>query len=186
MRKVVPLVGVVVVGSLGVGCARRAPAPPHPLPRVANAALGIVVDELPSAFRVVSNEGERLVLAPKATDDPARLTIAVGPLQPKGVNLVHWVETQPGEFTGKAEGVFLGAKKLITPIGTAYSARGRYRTEHGLVEEMRILAVHPAAPRLLMASYVYPAGADVTVRAQQLLDIFAQIEALAPATPAPH
>jgi hypothetical protein len=175
---------LVAVTLAVVACARReAPAPPAPR-RVSNAQIGVAIAALPEGFAVASNSGGTIILRRSAADDPARLTIEAGLLQPQGVDLVEWVEAQPAEFKAKPEGTFLGSKKLSTPIGTAFTARGRYRGELGGVEETRVLAVDPSAPRLLIARYVYATGDDTAARAQQLLDVFAQIERLSgPGTP---
>lgn len=180
-------VAVTVLAVVLTACSKPAP-PPAPAPqRVANAALGIVIAELPEGFAVAENAGEKLVLKRTAADDPARVYVEVGPAQPGGVNLVQWVEAQPADFTAKPGGAFLGTKKLATPIGTAYTARGTYHGTAGDEGEIRILAVHPTEPRLLIVREVYPAGDDTTARAQQILDVFAEIEPLAAtaaATPA--
>jgi hypothetical protein len=90
------------------------------------------------------------------------------------------VEAQPATFKGRREGTFLGSKTLRTPLGRAYTARGRYRTDAGVVEESRVLAVHPSEDRLLTVTYVYPPSEDVVPRIQQLLDVFAEIGPLFP------
>lgn len=181
MRMRTPLTVALLVAVLFAGGCRKDAQPEVAEPvRVDNLHLGITIIELPSEFTVDTNQGDTLILERTASDDDGRVYIEVGPVQPDGVNLVLWVEAQPPDFQAKPDGTFLGSRKLRTPIGDAYTARGRYAAEAGETEETRVLARHPGAPRLLMVRYVYRAGDDTEQRITQLLDVFAQVEALAP------
>lgn len=181
MRPRTPVVAVLsVVVAFTAGCRRTGETPAAKAVRVDNPELGLSILELSPDFRVDTNQGDSLILERTAVDDDGRLYIEVGPVQPDGVNLIHWVEAQPPDFEAKPDGTFLGSRKLRTPIGDAYTARGRYAGEAGEQEETRVLARHPGAPRLLIVRYVYRAGDDTEQRITQLLDVFAQIEALAP------
>ena len=183
MRIRTPLVTALVVTAIFAGACRKGVEPQVAEPvRVDNPDLGITILQLPAGFTIDTNQGDTLILERTAADDDGRLYIEVGPAQPDGVNLVHWVEAQPVDFEAQPDGTFLGSRKLRTPIGDAYTARGRHAGEAGEMEETRVLAQHPGAPRLLTARYVYRAGDDTEQRISQLLDVFAQIEALAPAS----
>jgi hypothetical protein len=75
-------------------------------------------------------------------------------------------------------GSYLGNRELVTPIGAAFTARARYQADGREVEETKVFAVHPAGDRLLIVSYVYPAGGDSQERVQQLLLLLGEIEGL--------
>jgi len=180
MRSRTPLIVSLAVVVLGfaVACRRdAAPAAAAPL-RVDSPELGLAILELPRDLTVDTNRDGVLILERAAADDDARVFVEVGPLQPEGFDLNHWVEAQAAEFAAKPDGSFLGSRKLRTPIGDAFTARGRYASESGETEETRVLARHPGAPRLLIVRYVYRAGDDTEQRIVQLLDVFAQIEAI--------
>jgi len=185
MRLSTPLVAALVVAAaFAAGCRKAAEPSAAAAIRVDNPELGVSILELSPDFTVDTNQGDSLILERTAAEDDGRVYVEVGPVQPDGVNLIHWVEAQPPDFEAKPDGTFLGSRKLRTPIGDAYTARGRYAGEAGEMEETRVLARHPGAPRLLIVRYLYRAGDDTEQRITQLLDLFAQIEASTPSQPA--
>jgi hypothetical protein len=66
---------------------------------------------------------------------------------------------------------YKGGQELVTPLGSAFYSRGRYLAGAELVEDTVLVSKHPSSNRLLVISYRYPAGADSSVRVQQLLEI---------------
>lgn len=177
-----PLITVLAAAVLIPAAAcTRSPGPkaaaPKPAQRVANAALGIAIADLPAGFRVVENNDDGLILD-RGSEVDATLTITAGPLQPQGVNLIQAVNEQKPEFERMSGGKFLGYKELRTPIGTAYTVRGQRAGESGPLEIGRVLTVDPSASRLLILSYVYREGEDTKARMEELLDVLAQVEPL--------
>lgn len=152
-------------------------------PRVENRELGIALGRLPSGFEVVENRGETLVLG-RTGDDPARLTVEVGPVQEAGVNLVARVWEEKTRIESLPEGVYRGQNELGgVPIGTTFSSRGRFVNEEGnRVEEYRSLSVHPTENRVLILDYEYPVPPPSqeegpSTRLQELMLVLEQVEA---------
>lgn len=153
-------------------------------PRVENEELGIALARLPSGFEVVENRGETLVLG-RTGDDPARLTVELGPVQEAGVNLVDRVWEEKARIESLPEGVYRGQNELGgVPIGTTFTSRGRFVNEEGeRVEEYRALAVHPTENRVLILDYEYPVPPPgeqedgPSTRLQELMLVLEQVEA---------
>lgn len=154
-------------------------------PRVENEELGIALAHLPAGFEVVENEGDTLALG-RIGDDPARLTVELGPLQQAGVNLVDRVWEEKARIESLPEGVYRGQNELGgVPIGTTFTSRGRFVNEEGeRVEEYRALAVHPTQNRVLILDYEYPVhppGEEGrSSRLEQLMLVLEQVEPAGP------
>lgn len=153
-------------------------------PRVENRELGIAIARLPSGFEVVKNRGETLVLG-RTGDDPARLTVELGPVQEAGVNLVDRVWEEKARIESLPQGVYRGQNELGgVPIGTTFTSRGRFANEEGeRMEEYRALAVHPTENRVLILDYEYPVPPPgeqedgPSTRLQELMLVLEQVEA---------
>lgn len=152
-------------------------------PRVENRALGIALAQLPASFEVVRNEGDELVLGRSDGDDPARLSVELGPVQAAGVNLVDRVWEEKERIESLPEGVYQGQNELGgVPLGTTFTSRGRFLDDEGeRVEEYRALALHPVENRVLVLDYEYPApppGEEPEHdRLQELMLVLEQLEA---------
>ena len=171
----------VLAGSLACG----QPAEPPPDRGVVNPALGLRLAAVPDGFTVVRNQDDQLVLEPTAEDTSGAVTVNVGPVE-DGVNLIAAMDAHQERIEGLPEGDYRGGLELQTPLGTAFYSRGRYRSDDGgLVEETRVLAIHPVEERLLTMEYRYPAGEDSKARVESLLELFSQVEAPVPAPSEP-
>jgi len=146
--------------------------------RVENPELGIALASLPAPFRVAVNQGDELSLEATGAEGTGALRFAVGPLETT-INLVDLVKERRTIFQELPEGFYFGNRELGTPIGTAYTARGTFRAEEGLVEETWIYAIHPVEYRLLTLTYRYPAGGDSQTRVQELLSVLGEVEGAA-------
>ncbi len=119
--------------------------------------------------------GESLRLA--AGEAGGEVAITVGPLQLGGVNLVEVVKERRRAF--EAAGLYFGNRELMTPFGTAFTARGEIPGPDGPTEETWIFSLHPdGSDRLLTVVYRYPGGGDSQARVGELLELLGEIEAL--------
>lgn len=163
---------------LTAACGSREPAPPPDM-SVTNDVLGLRLSAVPSDFEVAVNEGDRFELVPVEETVGGRAIFSVGP-EETNINLVTVVKLHQQHIEEMPEAEYKGGQELLTPYGTAFYSRGRYLAGLTDTEETNIFLKHPFEDRLLTISYQYPAGADSSVRVQQLLDILAVIEAPAP------
>lgn len=152
------------------------PPQPAPVPApqgVDSPSLGVAFAALPDGWTVGENAAEQLFLI----RDGGRLAISVGEEEPAGVNLVAAVERRQREIEA-AGGSFAGSKELITPWGPAFTARGRFPGAAGEVEELTVLALHPAGwNRPLVAAYRYAVEEGATARrSRELLELLAEVE----------
>lgn len=95
------------------------------LPRVENEALGIAIAALIPAYEVATNQGSELVLASTGGGPPTTVRFEVSEATPRSLNLmaarddfIAGIEERGGIYKGKAE--------LITHLGNAFFARGRF------------------------------------------------------------
>jgi hypothetical protein len=151
---------------------------PSPAQRVENEALDLALARVPAGLSLRDNGADiRLVPDGSASDDPSELRIEVGPPSDFGIDPVQLANDQQASFGEAAGGEYFGAQKLVTPLGPATYARGRFDAEDGSrIEETRAYAVHPAANRLVTVTYRYPAGDDSRERVAQLLELLGEIE----------
>lgn len=161
---------------LALACGRETPIAGGPGGRVENPALGIALAAVPQPFEVEANQGETLRLTAPGPNGPGVLEFAVGPVE-TAVNLVEAVKARKAEFEARPEGEYLGNRELVTPFGTAFTARGTYTAGGATVEETWIYAVHPSAERKLTLTYTYPTG-ESKERVDQLLAILGEVEGL--------
>jgi hypothetical protein len=159
-----------------LGCGGEDPAAvDQPSPPLVNPALGLTISSVPSSLKVKSNQESDLVLVPADATRSGRLEVTVEDTR-GGVNLVAAVQRHRERFESTVGGEYRGTQELVTPLGSAYWSRGRLPTEQGLVEQARVMAVHPSGTRLLALTYTYPAGDDTNDRAQELLAVLSEIE----------
>lgn len=144
---------------------------------VANSALSITIAPLPEPFEVLDNEGETLRLAVDGEAARGLVELHLGAPQPQGINLVDEATGRRAYFESLPGGEFLGNQEIVAPIGSVYTARGRYDGDSGPVEELWSMTVPPGDDRLLTLVYRYPAGDDSQQRAQQLLELLGNLAA---------
>ena len=152
------------------------PPAPEPGPRLESPGMGLALASVPAGFEVAENDGERIVL----TKGAGTVTIATGPVERFGINLVDAVLARKSAFEEAPGGVYKGNRELRAPIGTAFTSRGEYTGESGPIEETWIYAIHPGENRLLTLTYAYP-PTESESRAPEALSVLGEIEALAPA-----
>lgn len=173
------------------GPGEEAPQPAaqeEPPQRVDNPDLGIALADVPDDFQLVANdaEGIRLETKPDPELAPGTVEITVGEEQRAGVNLVRGVRDQQEYLESQPEGKFLGQVELMGPTGTAYSTRGRYQQDGQMVEEIRLLALHPQHPdvdRMLSVRYVYEVSGDTKERLSQAMEVLGEVVSPAPEPP---
>lgn len=172
---------VLILGALWLtaSCARSPEPQTETATRVASPELGIALASLPAPFELVTNQGGSLELRAPGPNGAGTAWFEVGPTEVGGVNLVAqakgsraWFETQPA-------GQYFGNLELVTPIGSAFTARGSYELDATTVEELHVFALHPTANRLLRVTYRYPPG-EGQERMQQLAELLGEIEPLPP------
>ncbi len=157
-----------------LACGARSTATEEtPANRVEAPGLGIAIADLPGGLTVEKNEGSELVLVPEGK--AGRIVIRAG-TPAEGTNLVQAVKDHQASIEARPGAHYLGVRELVTPLGSAYWSRGRYEEGGTLVEETRILVLHPSGDRLLTLTYVYPAGEDSSARIQELLGVVAELE----------
>ena len=174
-RPTPPLSLLLALPLVALACAGPAPepAPPEPI-RVESPTLGLAIAALPQPFQVAENDGGPLVLeAPGG----GRLVVSVGPEERAGINLIEQVKARKAELEAAPGGVYFGNRELMTPIGTAFTARGAHERDGARVEETWIYAIHPSANRLLTLTYGYPEGESET-RVQELVAVLGEVEGI--------
>lgn len=164
------------------GCKPRVEAPAAAPTRVVNADLGVAIAALPAEATVIANQGERLEIDLGPADSATRCQVEVGPQQ-RGVNLVEEVRGQKAIFEALQGGEYAGNTELMTPLGPAYAARGRFDGGEGRVEELRVLTLHPSGDRLLVLRCAYPRTDDEGSKARfgPIIALLAEVEAADPA-----
>jgi hypothetical protein len=158
---------------LAIGCSSTPEELPTAAASVTSQALGLRFAALPAGFEVAEDDA-RLVL----TRDDGTLTVEAGELRDFGIDPVTEANAEQERFEGLVDGVFLGVRQLITPLGPAAYARGRFTDDVAEREETLIFVVHPTANRLITARYLYPAGDDSGARVQTLMELVGEIEAV--------
>jgi hypothetical protein len=155
--------------------------PPEPLQEsVTNELLGIRLDPLPPDFAVAVNDDRGLELAPVEAKVGGRVVFEVGDEEPL-IDLVAAVHRHQRRVEEMPGADYKGGQELVTPLGSAFYSRGRYLAGAELVEDTVLVSKHPSSNRLLVISYRYPAGADSSVRVQQLLEIVTVLQGAATA-----
>jgi hypothetical protein len=171
MRVLSLALSAVVVAA---GCANR--QPPAPVdPSVTNEDLGLRLTSVPADFVVDLNQGPDLELVPAEPSVGGRVTFSVGE-EEQGINLIAAVNRHRSAIEEQPEAAYQGGQELLSPHGTAFYSRGRFLVGFDQVEETVVLLKHPTANRLLTIRYRYPAGADSSIRVQQLLDVLGVLE----------
>lgn len=168
-----------VLSAAVVLTAACAPPPPPPDPGVENLDLGIRLNGIPESLVVAANQGSKLELRPAGETAEGTLWFSVAP-EEQGVNLVEAVKSHQSRIEGLPEGDYKGAQELQGPIGTAFYSRGRFLEGGGEVEETVLVSIHPSESRILEITYRYPAGDDSAARVEQLIDVLAWLEGVAP------
>lgn len=161
---------------------RSSEPPPPTVQRVENRDLELAIADLPAPFEVEINSGPDLRLTAPGEGGEGVLTFQVGPESRVGINLLEEAERQKERFEALQDGQFFGNLELVTPIGSAYTARGAHRSDQGMVEEIRVIALHPTAYRRLSLSYVYPPG-EGNERMQHVAALLGELEGLESTVP---
>jgi hypothetical protein len=178
LHRALPLL---LTASLAMACSEEPPAAPGG--RVENGELGLALAELPAGCSVQRNEGRELVLAcGSRRGTTGEVLFQVG-AEPGGVDLPALARGQKEAFEAMPEGKFFGNRELVTPSGPAYTARGRYLEDGKALEEIRILALHPATQKLLVVRSRYPEGDETAKRMEQILAIVGEVEAAGGGSP---
>lgn len=162
-----------------LACRPTQPSPPT-AQRVENRELELAIVDLPAPFEVAVNSGRELRLKAPGEAGEGVLDFQVGPESRTGINLLEEAESQKEVFEALPDGRFFGNLELVTPIGTAYTSRGTHRSKQGMVEEIRVVALHPTEYRRLSLSYVYPPG-EGNERMQHVAALLGELEGLEPA-----
>lgn len=170
-----------VLFSATVLVAACAPAPPPPDPGVENLDLGIRLSGVPESFVVASNQGSILEFRPAGETAEGKLWFSATP-EDLGENLVEAVKMHQSRIEGLPEGDYKGAQELQGPLGTAFYSRGRFLESDTVVEETKLITIHPTESRALEITYRYPAADDSAARVEQLIDVLAHLEGVAPGT----
>lgn len=171
---------VLLLGGM-FGCAPAAEeeaAAPAPVPvRVEIPELGLVILDLPTFFRVASNQDAHLVLEPAAADAVGRLEISA---DVPDVNLVEAIKEHKASIEARG-GEYKGQQELMSPVlGTAFYSRGVVPGEDGAsIEEVVLYTLHPDGDHRIDLVYRYPLGEDSGVRLEEhLFGIFGELEGL--------
>lgn len=167
-----PLLAVLLSAALllALGSCRRQPATTGG--PIVNHALDLTLDSLPSAFKVKINQGDQFELETTDPALPGTVTFSVSKPGLGGVNLVAAVKQRKAAFEAAKDGKYLGNQELMTPLGSAFTARGRYTDAKGQkLEEIWVYLLHPKGDRLLSIDYRYPVGDYARKRAEQILDL---------------
>lgn len=168
---VLPLVALAGCGGQG-----EAEAPARVPERVENAALDLVLADVPSSFRLVENEGDQLRFEPTEEGSTGEVSFALDSSD-STLNLQAARQLHKEEILARAAGDYKGQNELVTHLGPAYYSRGRYQGEDGTpTEETLILALHPAGGSILRVVYRYPAGDDSPRRLEALFGVLGEIE----------
>lgn len=181
MRRIVrKTLGIAMIAAFVGACSPPTDEPQVAL-RVENPALGIAIAEVPSGFTVASNQGEDLIL--HRTDEPSVVLSFELASEARGQNLHEALNEALAEFQAMDGGKYYGNVELMGPLGTAFSARGRFEEEGKAIEESRILTLAPVGNRMLILHYRYPEGDRETSRIRmndELLAVFGEVESLTP------
>ncbi len=140
-------------------------------------AFGLRVDAVPATLVRVDSGTE---LVPVEPSRGGRISLEVWSPD-SGVNLIEAIRRHQDEIESRTQGSYFGAQELVTPLGTAFWSRGRWRTsDQEELEETIALALHPDRARILSLRYRYPAGDDSSDRVTELLELLASVEGLEP------
>lgn len=161
---------LITLGLVGAGCQQQQPEPEPVAPageRVENTELGVAIAALPSFFRLVSNKGGVIELEPADAAVAGKLTVAAGPAERGGINLVQAVKDHIEDIGARPGGDYKGQGELGSHLGTAFYSRGHYQSDDGATEEeTTIFLAHPLGDRKLMLIYRYPPGEAEDTRAR--------------------
>lgn len=166
-----------LAAALTAACSEEPPAPPQG--PVTNPELGITLASLPADCTVQRNEGRDLTLACGSRRGTTGEILFQAGEDAAGVDLPALARGQKEAFEAMPEGKFHGNRELVTPTGAAYTARGRYVEDGKALEEIRVLALHPATSGLLVVRSRYPEGDETGKRMEQVLLVLGEVEAAA-------
>jgi len=153
-----PLLFLLGLLLASVACQPAAePEPPPPLRRVENAALGLVIGNLPESLEVTVNEDDVLQLVPTDLAREGQLTVVLDPEERGGINLVQACRDHQAEIEERG-GTYSGQRELGWQYGTAFYSRGTYQIDGAPIEETSVFVIHPTRDRRLRLVYSYPAG----------------------------
>lgn len=169
---------------VSAGCQKAAAPPASTEPqRLEDRATELVVASIPDGLAAIAQqEGEVFAFAPRVAERGGRLSVAVAPPQPRGVNLIEQVKAAQAEAERRAEGIFHGSRELVAPWGPAFSARSSWAEAGARIEELRLLTLHPGGgDRLMTVTYRYPAAdpAASSARFGEAIRLLGELEAMA-------
>jgi hypothetical protein len=171
--------GCIVVAAVMLGtCAR----PPDEAVSVASGVATVEVPEIglqvtvdTSVFTGHAAGGRPAVLETADPADPGRILIEARPPE-VGQNLPAAVAEHRSFIDQQDEGAYLGSQELVSPLGTAFTSRARYRIDGRETEETVVFALHPSGGRMITLTYRYPAGDDSATRVGRLLEVLESVE----------
>lgn len=147
-----------------------------PVQSLSNQSLDISISALPSDWKVLNNADTDLSFAPSDTATEG-LALIEWADSSAGTNLIEAIHAHQAKLEARPGGVYLGARELSGPLGTAFYSRGRYKNDAGkLMEETVIFSLHPRKQQIMALRYDYPAAEDSSPRIQSLLGLFGEIE----------
>jgi hypothetical protein len=181
MKRKSSWIRILAVAATLTGCAGEpvVDRAPEPGPRVESAALGIALASVPPPLELrEAGESSVLLAAPLPEGGEALLSIAVGPVESGGINLIEIARAKTDEFKQMPDGEAFGNRELGTQIGPAFTARGSYSEDGAVIEETWLFALHPTVNRQLTLTYRYPAGGDSAARVAEVMSVLGEVEDL--------
>lgn len=163
---------LIILICLGLACSP--PTPPAP-EGVSNEQLDLVIGDLGAGWIVETNQDHSFVLVPSNPERQGKIGFLVGP-EEANVNLVAAVEAHRQAIESRTDGTYSGAQELTGPMGTAFYSRGHFSAGGTMVEEIRVLGIHPRSSRIVEMVYRYPAGDDAAARVGELIELYGEIE----------
>ncbi len=175
-------IGLSVVACQGGDGTASSEPPEQSAQRVEVPALGIALAEVPAGVEVVSMDETTVRLSP-ADGVAGDVVLDVRAPESGGVNLVAAVQAHQRDIQSRADGSYHGSQELRTQLGPAFTSRGSYvKADGGAVQELHVYALHPRGDAMLRLLTELPSDEDPSARAQTMLELLAQVEALSGGT----
>jgi len=174
-RAALPVLATLLIAT--AGCQK-----PEPQPlageRVESPDLGLALASVPVGFELAASSADGVQLSGNTPETTGgSIYLSAGPEEPTGINLIAESQARIDNFS--AIGTSFGSRELNTPIGSAFTVRGRRPGDAGEIEETWIYALHPLGDRLVTMRYEYPAAEDTQARINQVLEVLGEVEGLA-------
>lgn len=145
--------------------------------RVEAPKLGIALAEVPAGVEVVSMDETAIRFSP-GDGVAGDVVLDVRAPESGGVNLVAAVQAHQEDIQARTDGSYHGSQELRTQLGPAFTSRGSYASADGAVQELHVYALHPRGDAMLRLLTEFPSDEDPSARAQTMLELLAQVEAL--------